>query len=98
MKCSKITCKLHAIEQMFNRSITQLEVETVIEQGETIAAYPNDKPCPSVLRLAFVETRPIHIVMAQDMAGECYVVTAYEPAIFLWEGASKLKRNDLPNL
>ncbi len=55
MNCRKISYKLHAVEQMFKRSITQAEVEAVIEQGTTIANYPDDKPYPSMLRLAFVD-------------------------------------------
>ena len=92
MNCRKVSYKLHAVEQMFKRSITQTEVEAVIEQGKTIANYPDDKPYPSMLRLAFVDERPIHIVVAQDETGECFVVTAYEPSIFLWEPDFKTKK------
>ena len=92
MECTSVTYKLHAIEQMFKRGITKLEVEAVIGQGETIATYPDDKPYPSVLRLGFVDGRPIHMVLAQDAAGECFVVTTYEPAVFIWESNFKNKK------
>lgn len=92
MDCNRVTYKLHAVEQMFKRNITQAEVEEVIRMGETIVAYPDDKPYPSLLRLAFVNERPIHIVVAQDATGECFVVTAYEPSIFLWEADFKTKK------
>jgi len=77
---------------MFKRGITEVEVESVIAQGETIATYPDDKPYPSLLRLGSIQGRPIHIVLAQDIAGECFIVTAYEPAIFLWESDFKTKK------
>ncbi|WP_394366363.1 DUF4258 domain-containing protein [Spirosoma utsteinense] len=73
MTCTKITYKLHAVEQMFNRAITQEEVEHVIKHGEAIAAYPMAKPYPSLLHFAFVDARPIHIVIAQSSDGECYL-------------------------
>lgn len=92
MTCAKITYKLHAVEQMFNRAITQKEVEHVIEHGQTIAAYPTDKPYPSPLRLAFVDAWPIHIVIAQSSDGECYIVTAYEPNLFLWNTDFRTKK------
>ena len=92
MNCKKVTYKLHAVEQMFKRNITQPEVELVIKNGETIAEYPNDKPYPSILRLAYINERPIHIVVAQDETGECFVVPAYEPSIFLWETDFKTKK------
>lgn len=68
------------------------EVEEVIMKGETIAEYPDDKPYPSILRLAFVDERPIHIVVAQDALSECFVVTAYEPSVFIWEADFKTKK------
>ncbi len=92
MDCTKLTYKLHSIEQMFKRSITQVEVEAVSRQGEIIAEYPKDKPYPSVLRFDFVNGRPIHIVFAQDELGECFIVTAYEPSVFLWEADFKTKK------
>ncbi len=92
MECIRITYKLHAIEQMFARTITQKAVEMVVRLGETITTYPTDKPYPSILRLGFVDDRPIHIVVAQDELGECYVVTAYEPNVFLWNPDFKTKK------
>ncbi|AUD04390.1 DUF4258 domain-containing protein [Spirosoma pollinicola] len=92
MNCKKVTYRLHAVEQMFKRNITQPEVDAVINKGETITEYPNDKPYPSVLRLGFVHSRPIHIVVAQDETGECFIVTAYEPSVFIWEADFKTKK------
>ena len=92
MNCSRITYKLHAVDQMFNRDIRQEEVEHVLVEGETIASYPTDKPYPSLLRLGLIDGRPIHIVVAQDEQGNCYIVTAYEPDLFLWNTDFKTKK------
>ena len=72
MTCTRIIYKLHAVEQLFNRATTQEDVEYVIRHGETIATYPMDKPYPSLLRLAFVGTRPVHIVISQNSGGMLY--------------------------
>jgi Domain of unknown function (DUF4258) len=39
----------HAFARMFARAITPAEVRVVVDHGETIAEYPDDKPYPSAL-------------------------------------------------
>ncbi len=34
----------HAVKQMFSRSITTTDVKAVIEMGESIKDYPEDRP------------------------------------------------------
>ena len=41
----------HAVKQMFSRNISTQEVEYILEKGETIMDYPDDKPFPSKLLL-----------------------------------------------
>ena len=62
MECSKYEYSNHAIVQMFKRSISADDVETTIENGETIKDYPQDAPFPSQLKLYFVNNRPIHVI------------------------------------
>jgi hypothetical protein len=84
--------RLHAVEQMFKRAMSPYEVEQVIAEGEEVAAYPTDKPYPSSLRLCVVNGRPIHVVVARNESGTCFVVTAYEPSIFIWNADFKTKK------
>ncbi len=42
----------HALRQMFERAITSEDVRAVIEEGEVIGSYPDDRPYPSELLLA----------------------------------------------
>lgn len=79
MECRTVTYKFHAVQQMFARRITEPEIGVVVATGEVIANYPADKPYPSVLLHKFVNTRPLHAVVAQDNEGNCYVVIAYQP-------------------
>ncbi|MDZ7720010.1 MAG: DUF4258 domain-containing protein [Balneolaceae bacterium] len=66
MKCKEIIYSEHAITQMFARTIKKPDVEIVIDTGEEIETYPDDRPLPSKLLLGFVGERPIHIVVAYD--------------------------------
>ena len=51
---------------MFQRKITTHEVEYVLKKGEIIQEYPEDKPYPSELLLAFYKQRPLHIVCSYN--------------------------------
>ena len=61
-----IVFRVHAIQRMYQRSITAQEVHTVIQTGETIEDYPNDVPYPSRLLLGWCGLRPIHVVVADN--------------------------------
>jgi len=70
---------------MFQRKITKDDVRKVINYGEVISDYPDDKPFPSMLILGFVEKRPVHVVLAYDNINETgYVVTTYVPDAKFW--------------
>lgn len=92
MKCSIFQYSNHAVLQMFKRRISADEVEEVIIHGEMIKDYPNDKPHPSCLMLHIVNSRPVHVVVSQDITtGTCYVITTYLPDPLLWSSDFKNK-------
>jgi len=71
---------------MFERQLGVEDVEAVIEGGETIEDYPNDKPYPSRLVLGWRGARPVHVVAADNLSeNELIVITVYEPDAELWE-------------
>ena len=39
--------RVHAIQRMFQRRVSEEEVKQVVVAGETIETYPDDKPFPS---------------------------------------------------
>ncbi len=70
---------------MFARSIAVDDVRAVIDEGEAIASYPDDRPQPSELLLGFPSGRALHVVLAYDEASSIgYVVTTYVPDPKLW--------------
>jgi hypothetical protein len=83
----------HAVRQMFQRRISRDEVKAVVEDGEAIAEYPDDRPYPSYLMLGIVNQRPIHVVVAKDAdTQKAFVITAYEPDLNLWQPEVKTRK------
>ena len=92
MKYNKLHFNGHATVQMFKRGIRVEDIELVLETGEMIKEYPEDKPYPSFLLLAFIDKRPLHVVGSTDILGNCYIITAYEPDAKLWNKKFTLKK------
>lgn len=92
MHCNSVIYSTHATTKMFSRAIAQTDVEYVLLNGNQIMSYPTDKPHPSHLRFALVNNRPIHVVVAQDILGNCYVITVYEPDITIWNNDFTTKK------
>jgi len=84
----------HAIRQMFARQISGDDVQFVVNDGATIAAYLDDNLYPSRLILGFVNKRHIHVVFAYNSSEQAgYVITVYEPNPKLWEGDFRTRRS-----
>lgn len=77
---------------MFKREISMNEVNVVLNSGDIINEYPDDKPYPCFLLLGFSDHRPLHLVVAKDMDTEtCILVTVYEPDKNMWSADLKIK-------
>ena len=78
---------------MFRREISRGEVKLILETGETIEEYPDDRPYPSRLMLGWSGSRPVHIVCAEnDQEEETIVITVYEPDLEHWEEGFRRRR------
>jgi hypothetical protein len=89
---SKLIFRVHAIQKMFERSISQDDVRYVVENGEVIRRYPDDRPFPSRLILGWREKRPLHVVAADDDNDQTIIITAYEPDPKIWESDFRKKK------
>ena len=58
--------RVHAIQRMFDRGISETDVRDVLEHGEVIEAYPDDLPYPSRLMLGHCGGRPVHVLASDD--------------------------------
>jgi hypothetical protein len=78
---------------MAQRGIREEDVEYVLRTGERIAVYPDDTPYPSELVFGWRDSRPLHIVVATDTAGQRkIVITAYVPDPNKWEADFKRRK------
>src|SRR5947207_2531278 len=85
MDCERLQFSGHALRQMFSRGISTADVRLTVATGKILRDYPDDRPYPSRLLLAFVVGRPIHAVVARNESdGTCIVITVYEPDSALW--------------
>ena len=77
---------------MFERNISDDEVVTVLESGETINEYPDDTPYPSKLMKGTVSDRVLHVLIAENIPeNEIVVITVYEPDPNLWDSEFRRK-------
>lgn len=76
--------RLHAIQRMVERGITDGDVRYVVEKGEVIESYPDDQPYPTRLLLGWPQGRPVHIVTAAADR-EIIIITVYIPDPTQWE-------------
>ena len=88
---SRLVYRVHAVQRMAERGISEEDVARVISSGKEIESYPDDKPYPSRLILGWMERRPIHVVTAAA-EHEIIVVTVYEPDPALWEPGFERRR------
>ena len=88
----KITYRIHAIQRMFERSVSAEDMRFVLERGTTIEAY-EDTHYPGRLLLGGRGKRPLHVVLADNSADdESIVVTVYEPDHRYWEPGFKRRK------
>ena len=84
--------RIHAIERMFQRGISEPEIETIVLNGEVIEEYLDDKPYPSFLSFGYVGKRAIHVVFAKDEQDDYIVITVYQPDLIRWKNDYKTRR------
>ena len=93
MVFERLVFRVHAIQRMYQRNITELEVRYVITTGEIVEDYPADTPYPSRLLLGWRDNRPLHVVVTDNFDEmENVVITAYEPDPDIWEGDFKRRK------
>lgn len=89
----RIEWRKHTLQRLAERHVLQKDVIAVLLSGEVIREYPDDRPFPSALVLGWIETRPLHVVVAHDATeGVVYVVTVYEPSLDVFQADFKTKK------
>lgn len=76
---------LHAVDQSILRHILRKELEQVIEQGEIIEDYPEDKYGPSCLIFGRTKSgRVLHVQCSYPGRPKVKIITVYEPSPEGW--------------
>jgi hypothetical protein len=94
MEKGRFEFRVHALKRMFQRQISAAAVLHVLDTGATIEQYLDDFPYPSRLILGWWNSRPIHVVVADNTEeGIRIVITVYQPSLEEWEpGFRKRKK------
>jgi hypothetical protein len=82
--------RIHAIQRMFERRVSEETVRQVLQSGEMIEDYSDEMPYPGGLILGRRGNRPLHVVMAENSKeDEQVVITIYEPDPAQWKSGSR---------
>lgn len=89
---NKIRWTNHVIVRLFQRNITQEDIEKALLNGEIIEEYENDYPYPSCLVCGInVNNKIIHVVCGYN-GEELWIITAYYPDNKEWKDDFKTRK------
>lgn len=85
--------RVHAIQRMFERRISEKSVRKALKLGEMIEDYSLEMDMPGRLILGFQGKRPFHAVISADQErNEITVITVYKPNPDQWSKDFKSRR------
>ena len=94
MNDSKIIYRVHAVQRMFERSISAKKISQALQSGETIEDYSAEMPEPSRLILGFQGKRPFHVVTSENPEiNEITIITVYIPDADKWKRDFRSRRS-----
>ena len=81
-----IEYRIHSTRRMFDRGITNKDIEETLANGGIIEQYPDDYPLPSILLNGHTSAnKPLHVVIAiNEPQQKLIVVTTYIPDPHKW--------------
>ncbi len=92
VKDGKIRWTNHVIVRLFQRNISQEDIEKALLNGEIIEEYENDYPYPSCLVYGInLNDEVLHIVCGLNEI-ELWIITAYYPDNIKWEEDLKKRK------
>jgi hypothetical protein len=94
MLFNRLVFRVHAIQRMFQRKIDEEDIRHILAIGEVIEEYPEDTPYPSRLVSGWCGSRPIHIVVSDNIeTKENIVITVYEPEPDKWDSNFRRRKS-----
>lgn len=93
MNSRPLVFRIHAVQRMFERHISEESVRQVLQSGELIEDYSDEMPRPGGLMLGKRGNRPLHVVMTEnERDNELIVITVYEPKLSHWKPGFKNRK------
>ncbi len=93
MNSRPLVFRIHAVQRMFERKISEESVKQVLKSGEMIEDYSDEMPRPGGLMLGRRGSRPLHVVMTEnERDNELIVITVYEPKLSHWKPGFKTRK------
>ena len=92
VRTGKIRWTNHCIVRLFQRNISQEDIENALLNGEIIEEYENDYPYPSCLVYGVnLNNKVLHVVCGANET-ELWVITAYYPDNTKWQDDLKTRK------
>ena len=92
VRTGKIRWTNHCVVRLFQRNISQENIENALLNGEIIEEYENDYPYPSCLVYGInLNDEVLHIVCGLNEI-ELWIITAYYPDNIKWEEDLKKRK------
>ena len=89
----RLLFRVHAVQRMYKRRISERDVREILGAGETFEQYPDDTRYPSRLVLGGCLEQPLHLDVADNTeTDEIVVITVYELDPTLWEPGFRQRR------
>ena len=92
VRTGKIRWTNHCIVRLFQRNISQEDIENALLHGEIIEEYENDYPYPSCLVYGIdLNNKVLHVICGTSET-ELWVITAYYPDNIKWKDDLKTRK------
>jgi hypothetical protein len=88
-----IIFRVHALQRMFERKISEKNIRLALETGEVIEDYSGEMPEPGKLILGYQGRRPFHLVTSENRElDEVTIITVYIPDPNKWKKDYRTRR------
>lgn len=88
----KIRWSNHVVVRLFQRNITQKDIENALLNGEIIEEYENDYPYPSCLVYGINLNNDVLHIVCGTSKNELWIITAYYPDNIKWENDFRTRK------
>jgi len=94
MNVGSINFRVHALQRMFERKISEKNILLALKTGDIIEDYSGEMPEPGQLILGYQGRRPFHLVISENRElDEVTIITVYIPDPDQWKKDYRTRRS-----